>query len=89
MVVIKGGGTTYQISSGKQMPWEDVPEQFKRLVSEQKEIESCVSMRALAQKCIEDKGFWEPQCVEMTEKFHLCQANELRAQLPPRKVTDE
>lgn len=86
MVVIKGGGTTYQITSGKQMPWEDVPDQFKKLVDEQKEIEKCSAMRATAQQCIESKGFWAQDCVQFTEQFHLCQANELRSQLPGRKV---
>lgn len=85
MVTVKGGGQTYQISSGKQMPWEDVPEAFKRTLAEQEEIEKCVEMKAVAQKCIEDKGFWDPSCVELTEKFHLCQANELRAKLPQRR----
>lgn len=87
MVTIKGGGTTYQVGSGKQMEWEDVPATFKRLVSEQREIEPCSAMRAAAQQCIEDRGFWAPQCVELTEAFHLCQSNELRGQLPKRRET--
>jgi hypothetical protein len=87
MVVIKGGGATYQITSGKQVPWEEVPDHFKKLAAEQTEIEQCVGSRMKAQQCIEDHGFWAPNCVELTEAFHLCQANELRQKLPPRRET--
>lgn len=85
MVTIKGGGTTYQIGSGKEMPWEDVPQSFKKTLSEQHEIEECVDMKQIAQKCISDHGFWDKRCVELTEKFHLCQGNALRSQLPQRR----
>lgn len=86
MVVVKGGGVTYQISSGKIVPWEEVPEHFKNLVAEQKEIEPCVPLRTIAEQCIADHGFWHASCVEKTEAFHLCQSNTLKEQLPPRKV---
>ena len=77
MVVIQGGGQTYAVGMGRQMEWEDVPESFKKKCDEQKEIEKCVDMRAKAQQCISDKGFWDPDCVKLTESFHLCQSNEL------------
>ena len=34
MVVVKGGGTTYQIGSGKELAWENVPSWFKESVEE-------------------------------------------------------
>ncbi|KAH9588750.1 hypothetical protein LSM04_004342 [Trypanosoma melophagium] len=77
MVVVKGGGTPYSIGNGRQMPWEAVPEKFKEKLREQTEIEKCVTMRAEAQKCIEENGFWAPACVELTERFHMCQSLEL------------
>ncbi|ESL09184.1 hypothetical protein TRSC58_03099 [Trypanosoma rangeli SC58] len=77
MVVVKGGGTPYSIGNGRQMPWEEVPEKFKQLLREQTEVEKCVEMRAEAQACIEERGFWDPHCVELTERFHLCQSVEL------------
>lgn len=87
MVVVKGGGQTYSIGNGRQLEWEEVPESFKKKLSEQQEIEKCVDMRAKAQQCIEEKGFWAVSCVELTEAFHLCQSNELtRTQLPKRKT---
>lgn len=90
MVVIKGGGTTYSISNGRQVEWDDVPESFKKKMAEQSEIEKCVDMRARAQECIEDKGFWAPGCIGLTESFHLCQANELtRTQLPTRQQLEQ
>lgn len=85
MVVVKGGGNTYSIGNGRQMEWEDVPESFKKKLDEQREIEKCVDMRAKAQKCIEEKGFWAEECVRLTETFHACQSAELtRTQLPKR-----
>lgn len=89
MVVVKGGGNTYSIGNGRQLDWEDVPEGFKQKLREQKEIEKCVEMRATAQGCIEEKGFWAADCVRLTEAFHLCQSNELaRTQLPKRKAVN-
>jgi len=85
MVVLKGGGSTYQITSGKTMPWEDVPDGFKKALDQQQEIKKCVDMRERAQRCIEENGFFDATCVQLTDAFHLCQANELRAQLPIRK----
>lgn len=85
--MVKGGGQTYSIGNGRQMNWEDVPESFKLKLREQKEIEKCVEMRAKAQACIENNGFWHPECVRLTEAFHLCQSNELtRTEIPPRKT---
>lgn len=89
MVVVKGGGSTYQIGSGKEMAWDDVPQSFKKILDEQKEIDECVEMKMIAQKCINDKGFWDKKCVELTEAFHLCQGNALRSQLPPRRMTGQ
>jgi len=87
MVVLKGGGTTYSVGNGKQMEWEDVPEVFKKHLGEQREITKCVEMRAAAQNCIEEHGFWAPQCVQLTDAFHACQSEELtRTHLPTRKV---
>ncbi|EAN87048.1 hypothetical protein, conserved [Trypanosoma cruzi] len=77
MVVVKGGGTPYTIGNGRQMPWEEVPEKFKEKLREQTEVEKCVGMRAEAQACIEERGFWDPACVDLTERFHLCQSMEL------------
>ncbi|EPY32254.1 hypothetical protein STCU_02903 [Strigomonas culicis] len=86
MVKVKGGGQTYSIGNGQILDWEDVPESFKKKIKEQKEIVKCVDMRAKAQQCIEDKGFWAAECVTLTEAFHLCQSNELtRTELHPRK----
>ena len=79
MVVVKGGGSTYQMTSGKIVAWDDVPDSFKQLMSEQKEIEQCTDQRKQVQQCIEDKGFWP--CAELTEAFHLCQGNALRSEL--------
>lgn len=87
MVVIKGGGQTYSVGNGRQMEWDEVPESFKKKVAEQKEIEKCVDMRAKAQQCISERGFWDADCVGLTEAFHLCQSNELtRTELTQRKV---
>ncbi|KEG05362.1 transporter [Trypanosoma grayi] len=77
MVVVKGGGQPYTIGNGRQVSWEEVPEKFKEKLREQTEIEKCVGMRAEAQACIEDRGFWDPKCVELTERFHMCQSVEL------------
>lgn len=85
MVVVKGGGQTYSIGNGRQMEWADVPESFKRKLNEQKEIMKCIGMREEAQQCIEQNGFWDSRCVELTEAFHLCQANELTNTELPRK----
>ncbi|AAZ11161.1 hypothetical protein, conserved [Trypanosoma brucei brucei TREU927] len=82
MVVLKGGGTTYAVGNGRQMPWEEVPEGFKRRLAEQEEITPCVELRAIAQRCIEVEGFWAPNCVEATEQFHSCQAQHLAGCLP-------
>ena len=88
---VKGGGVTYQIASGKQMPWEDVPEWFKDRVNEQDVAEetsasvtSCDAMKLAAQKCIEQHGFWHEECSKLTDAFHLCQGNALRQFLPPK-----
>lgn len=91
MVAVKGGGVTYQIASGKQMPWEEVPSWFKERVQEQDSATetntvstSCDAMKVVAQKCIEEKGFWDKECTELTDKFHLCQSNTFRQFLPPK-----
>ncbi|CAD2222407.1 hypothetical protein AGDE_02956 [Angomonas deanei] len=87
MVVLKGGGETYTISNGRYMEWEDVPETFKQSLREQTEIKKCAEMRAKAQTCIEEKGFWAQDCVGLTEAFHTCQSLELArtrlTQTPP------
>ena len=82
MVTVRGGGETYQISSGKQMPWSDVPEWFKDAMDMQQEEPACVSSKLAAQTCMEGRGFWHEECVALTEAYHLCSANELRRQLP-------
>ncbi|CAG9568279.1 conserved hypothetical protein [Leishmania major strain Friedlin] len=86
MVVIKGGGQTYAVGNGRQMEWDEVPESFKKNLAEQKEMEKCMDLRAKAQRCISDQGFWAPDCVHLTEAFHLCQSHELtRTELTQRK----
>ncbi len=85
MVTVRGGGETYQISSGKVMTWEEVPDWFKEAQSLQQEEPACMASKAVAQKCIADNGFWHSTCTALTDAFHLCQANELRKQLPPQK----
>jgi hypothetical protein len=85
MVVIKGGGATYQVTSGKQVPWEEVPDGFKRALAEQEEIAACVSLRRQAEQCIQSRGFWDADCVERTESYHRCQSIELTSKLPPRR----
>lgn len=86
MVVVKGGGNTYSIGNGRQLEWDDVPESFKRRLRDQREIEQCVGMRAEAQQCIEEHGFWAEACVRLTEAFHMCQSNELtRTELTRRQ----
>ncbi|KAK7197847.1 hypothetical protein NESM_000738300 [Novymonas esmeraldas] len=86
MVVIKGGGQTYAVGNGRQMEWDEVPESFKKAAAAQKEIEKCVDLRAKAQRCISDQGFWAVECVTLTEAFHLCQSHELtRTELALRK----
>ena len=82
MVAVKGGGQTYQIGSGKAMPWEDVPAFFKEAIHEQIETPQCAEMGATTQQCIEDKGFWFKECVELMDRYHLCRANALRKELP-------
>ncbi len=79
MVLVRGGGTTYQTTSGKIVPWDELPDSYKQLIDEQREIEQCIEQRAATQKCIEEKGFWP--CAEMAEAFHLCQGNALRGEL--------
>ncbi|TPP51806.1 hypothetical protein CGC20_24135 [Leishmania donovani] len=89
MVVIKGGGQTYAVGNGRQMEWDEVPESFKKKVAEQKEMEKCMDLRAKAQRCISDQGFWAPDCVHLTEAFHLCQSHELtRTELTQRKEAE-
>ena len=82
MVTVKGGGETYQIASGKQMPWEEVPEWFKDAMTMQQEEPKCSDIKRRAQQCMNEKGFWDEACATLTEEFHLCAANELRRQLP-------
>ncbi|AIN95540.1 hypothetical protein LPMP_050990 [Leishmania panamensis] len=89
MVVIKGGGQTYSVGNGRQMEWDEVPASFKEKMADQKEIEKCIDLRAKAQRCISDRGFWAPDCVNLTEAFHLCQSNELtRTELTQRRATE-
>lgn len=84
MVVVKGGGTVYEISSGKVIPsWDDVPGWFKQAASDsQREIPSCSSIKEEAQQCMQAKGFWDPECVKLTDAFHLCSSKVLRTELP-------
>nr|CCC90324.1 conserved hypothetical protein [Trypanosoma congolense IL3000] len=84
MVVLKGGGTTYAVGNGRQMAWGDVPGDFKQRLAEQEEIAPCVEMRKVAQCCIESQGFWAPDCVAATERFHDCQSRYLATRLPGR-----
>lgn len=83
-VTVKGGGQTYQIGNGKVMEWDEVPPWFKEQLDMQQEEAKCAAAKLLAQRCIEDKGFWDEECVKLTDAFHLCQSNELRSQLPSR-----
>jgi hypothetical protein len=86
MTVVRGGGTTYQIGSGKEMEWEQVPQWFKAAAKEQEERPPhCDEARVRAQKCIEGKGFWAEECVQLTDQFHQCSSISLRTELrgPP------
>jgi hypothetical protein len=82
MVVVKGGGETYQIGSGKVMDWEEVPAWFKDQLDMQKEEPQCSAQKHAAQQCIDAKGFWAPACEDLTELYHVCQGNALRRMLP-------
>jgi hypothetical protein len=82
MVTVRGGGETYQISSGKQMPWEDVPGWFKESLDMQREEPACVAIKTQAQRCMNERSFWDAECTTLTEQYHLCAANELRRELP-------
>jgi hypothetical protein len=82
MVNVRGGGETYQIASGKQVPWEQVPEWFKEALDMQREEPACLAAKVAAQKCMNDKSFWDDECTALTETFHRCTANALRRDLP-------
>jgi hypothetical protein len=82
MVTVRGGGETYQIASGKQMEWGEVPPWFKEAMTMQQEEPKCVEIKRRAQQCMNERGFWDEDCTKLTEEFHLCAANELRRQLP-------
>ncbi|KAH8616976.1 hypothetical protein ERJ75_000422100 [Trypanosoma vivax] len=86
MVVLKGGGSTYNVGNGRQMPWEEVPSTFKEGLKQQREVAECVNLRAEAQACIEELGFWAPDCVKATELFHMCQSVQLTSALPQKKA---
>eukprot|EP00758_Cryptobia_borreli_P009196 Tbor_TRINITY_DN5457_c1_g3::TRINITY_DN5457_c1_g3_i1::g.24085::m.24085 len=83
MVVVKGGGITYEIGSGKKMTWEEVPATFKKELEIQIQLqpEQCKAIRAETQQCIEEKGFWNEKCCELREAFDLCIGNSFRGSL--------
>ena len=80
MVVVKGGGTTYEITSGKVMPWTEVPQWFKDQAESQVEAPQCAAVKLDAQRCMEVRGFWDAACVALTDAFHKCSSDVLVAQ---------
>lgn len=87
MVTVRGGGETYTIASGQQMPWESVPDWFKSAMVMQREEPECVGIKDQAQKCINDKSFWHDECTKLSDAYHLCAANALRRELPSQPQT--
>ena len=82
MVVLRGGGETYNLSSGRTVAPEDLPEWFKEAEQAQADepkpaFTYCQDEKLAAQKCIESLGMWHADCVDLTERFHVCQGKAL------------
>ena len=86
MVVVKGGGQTYQIGNGKYVPSEEeLPQWFKDNLDMQQTncngSQKCVEMKDIAQKCMQEKGSYV-DCAPLVDAYHLCYANMLQSKLP-------
>jgi hypothetical protein len=86
MVVVKGGGETYQIGNGKYVASEEqLPQWFKdnadMLETDGGGDARCVEMRNVAQQCMQERGAYDA-CAALVEAYHLCHANALHARLP-------
>ena len=88
MVIVRGGGDTYSLGSGRTVAPDELPQWFLDAEAAQRDEPRpadsyCQAEKAAAQKCIERLGMWHADCVDLTEKFHQCQGRALSAVRPP------
>ncbi len=89
MVVVKGGGETYQIGNGKYVPTEnDLPQWFKDNMDMQETNcngdARCVELKDKAQQCMQERGSYDI-CAALVEAYHLCHAQALQSRLPQKE----
>ena len=89
MVVVKGGGETYQIGNGKYVASEqELPQWFKDNMDMQETNcngeAKCVELRDKAQQCMQEKGNYDA-CAALAEAYHVCYAQSLQNRLPTKE----
>ena len=77
MVQIKSGGELYSVSSGKQVEWKDLPVWLKKEIAAQESAtQLCISQRVELERCIQEQGFWEEDCVNLLAEYDKCETSQ-------------